>query len=390
MSINWSEALKEAMPKVTEWRHELHRHPEISGQENHTRDFIIARLQEMGIPYRLFDGLNAVMGVLENGEGGCIAVRADMDALPVTENSGLPFTSEEPGVMHACGHDMHMSFALGSALFLSTHKELWHGTVKWLFEPCEETTGGGLPMVQQGCMENPDVACVIGQHVNPNYPVGTFIGKPGPVSGSSDELRIVIRGKGCHGAYPHQGVDAITAAAQVISALQILVARNMDPFDSAVVTIGEIHGGTANNIVADEVRMRGTLRTLNAEAKQLMRERIRQTVEQVAAGCGAEGELTIVPSYTAVTNEPGFYAMISEEAEGICGKEKMVLRKYPSLGVESFCYFEDHTPGVYYDIGSGVSTALHSPNFVAEDETLQTGVAIQCASVIRMLKEISK
>ena len=385
MTIDWHEALAEVLPKVTEWRHALHRHPEVSGKEAHTRTFIIDRLTELGIPVRLFDGLNAVMGVLENGEGGCVAIRADMDALPVTEATGLPFASECPGVMHACGHDMHMSFALGSALFLSTHRELWHGTVKWLFEPCEETTGGGQQMVSQGCMEDPTVACVIGQHCNPSYPVGTFIGKPGPVSGSSDELRITIHGEGCHGAYPHRGVDAITAAAQVISALQLLIARNTDPFDSAVVTVGEIHGGTANNIVADEVRMRGTLRTLNDRTKQFLRERIRQTVEQVAAGCGARGVLEILPSYTAVTNEPGFYAMVSGEAENICGPERMVLREYPSLGVESFCYFEDHTPGVYYDIGTGVSTALHSPTFIAEDAALETGVALQCASVIRML-----
>ena len=182
-------------------------------------------------------------------------------------------------------------------------------------------------------MEGPDVACVIGQHCNPNYPAHTFICKPGPVSGSSDELRITVRGKGCHGAYPHQGVDAIVAAAQVVSALQLLVARNTDPFDAAVVTIGEIHGGTANNIVADEVWMRGTLRTLSDKTRQFLRQRIRQTVEQVAAGCGAQGELEIIPSYGAVINDPHFYRLVDRAAADVCGPERMVLRENPSLGV---------------------------------------------------------
>lgn len=384
----WQRELSDILPRVTAWRHHLHAHPELSGAETETRRFVLERLQEMGIPAVTFEGCNAVMGVLHNGEGRCIAIRADMDALPVTEaDTALPFASTCPGVMHACGHDVHMALALGSALWFSQNRSRWQGTVKWLFEPQEETMGGGKWMVAQGCMENPAVDCVIGQHVNPRYAAGTFFAKPGYVSGASDDLYLTVRGQSCHGAYPESGVDAILIAAHIITALQSLVSRTISPFDPAVLTMGTIEGGQANNIVCGEVRLRGTLRTLSDKTRHDLQQRMRQVAEGIARGMGGEAVWDIRPSYGAVYNDDAAYARIERCASALLGEDRVVRREAPSLGVESFCYFLDHTPGVYYDIGSGIGTALHTPTFHVDEDVLLPGVALQCEAVLELLKK---
>lgn len=386
--VYWQEQLREIIPDVVEIRHDLHQHPEVSGNEKRTKQRVIEELRKLGnIEIHEFDGSEAVMGVLKNGAGRCVAIRADMDALPLQEETGLSFASQNAGVMHACGHDVHTSFALGSAAWFSRNMDKWHGTVKWLFEPEEETIGGGERMVQQGCMDNPTVDCVIGQHVNPSYPTGTFFCKPGYVSGSSDEVFLTVRGSSCHGAYPERGVDAIVIAAQVITALQTLVSRRLSPFDPAVLTIGTIQGGTANNIVCGEVKMKATLRTMTAASRENMHRWISQTVEQIAQGMGGAGEVSFRPGYGAVYNDDDAYAKVEESARDILGQEKMVLREAPSLGVESFCYFVGKTPGVYYDIGTGVGSALHTPTFHVDEDVFLPGIAMQCDAVLRLLED---
>lgn len=385
--IDWTEALREVMPRVIELRRALHRHPEVAGEEQWTRETIVAELRSLGIAVSLFDGCCGVMGVLRNGPGRCVGIRADMDALPVTEQTGLPFASAFPGVMHACGHDAHMALALGSAMWLSAHRDQWRGTVKWFFEPEEETRGGGQIMVAQGCLENPRVDIVIGQHMNPRYDAGVFFAKPGFVSGSSDEVALTVRGASCHGAYPESGVDAIVIAGQVVTALQSLVSRTISPFDPAVLTIGTIEGGQANNIVCGEVRMRGTLRTLSPQTRTFLKRRLTETAQGIAAAMGGSAEVEIKPGYGAVYNDDAAYAVIEREAEHVLGTEKIVRREAPSLGVESFCFFLKDTPGVYYDIGSGKGTALHTGAFRVDEDCLLPGVAMQCASVLALLRE---
>lgn len=381
----WERALADTLPRVKAIRRDLHRRPELSGQEKQTRDFILRLLKEMGISATTFDGCYAVMGRLQNGEGRCVAIRADMDALPVTEATGLSFASERPGVMHACGHDVHMALALGSALWLSQNRDKWRGEVRWLFEPEEETTGGGRLMAAQGCMDGVDV--VIGQHVNPRYAAGTFYARPGYVSGASDRLEIVVKGRSCHGAYPESGVDAIVLTAQVVSALQSLVSRTISPFEPAVVTFGRIEGGTANNIICGEVKLTGTLRTLSPDTRRALQARLVSVTEGVARGMGGDAEVIIDPGYGAVYNDDRAYAVIEKQAEELFGAEKVVRREAASLGVESFCYFIEKTPGVYYDLGSGVGPALHTPGFLVDEDCLLPGLALQCASVLALLKE---
>lgn len=382
----WENQLRDVMPRVLELRRHFHRHPELSGSEVKTKQTLVAELTALGIEVHTFADCHGVMGVLRNGEGRCVAIRADMDALPVQEETELPFASEVPNVMHACGHDAHMALALGSAMWLSRHQDQWQGTVKWFFEPAEETFGGGRLMVEQGCLENPKVDCVIGQHMNPRYAAGTFFAKPGFVSGSSDGLLIRLKGKSCHGAYPEAGVDAIVIAGQVVSAMQSLVSRSISPFDPAVITMGTIRGGTAGNIVCSEVEMVGTLRTLSAETRSRLQEGIIRTVKGVAQAMGGNAEVQINPGYGAVYNHDDCYGRIEAIAAQLLGRESIVRRESPSLGVESFCYFLKDTPGVYYDVGSGIGTALHTATFTVDEKCLLSGVALQCACTLELLE----
>lgn len=381
----WERSLADVMPRVIALRRELHRRPELSGQEAETQKRIITALTALGIEARPFADCHGVMGVLRNGEGKCIAIRADMDALPVAEETGLPFASETPGVMHACGHDAHMALALGSAMWLSEHRDLWRGEVRWLFEPEEETSGGGRLMAAQGCMDGVDV--VIGQHMNPRYAAGTFFARPGYVSGASDRLVLTVRGKSGHGAYPESGVDAIVVSAQVISALQTLVSRTISPFDPVALTFGTVRGGTAGNILCGEVTFTGTLRTLSPATRKLLNERIVAVSRGVARSMGGDAEVVIDPGYGAVYNDDHAYAIVEAQARALLGEDKIVRREAASLGVESFCYFIEKTPGVYYDLGSGVGTALHTSTFQVDESCLTPGVALQCASVLALLKE---
>ncbi len=386
----WEKEFAGILPRIVEIRRELHRHPELGGEEKRTSAMIEALLRETGAEIHHFADCCGVMGVLYNGEGPCVAVRADMDALPLDENSGCAFPSENPGVMHACGHDVHMALALAGCMWLSRNRDRWHGTVKFLFEPAEETFGGSRLMVEQGCLDNPKVDCVIGQHVNPRYRAGTFFSMPGYVSGSSDMLTMTIRGRRSHGAYPEGGVDAIVLAAQVVSALQTLVSRNISPFDPAVITFGTIHGGTANNIICDEVRLVGTLRTLSKETRAYLRSRMKETVELIARAGGGEGEIAIEPGYGAVYNDDRYHALVEKCAAELMGNDMLVRREQASLGVESFCYFVENTPGVFYDLGCGVGTALHTDTFCVDEACLLPGAALQCEAVMTIMKEIEK
>ena len=356
----------------------LHAHPELGGQESETRRRIVEEMKASGLTITTFSSCNGVMARLIRGTGPCIAVRADMDALPIREENDLPFKSQNDGVMHACGHDVHMAIACGTARALSQDTS-WCGEVRFLFEPMEETEGGAKYMAAEGCMEG--VQAIIGQHVNPGYPAGTYFCKPGFVSGASDEVHLTIRGRSCHGAYPERGVDAIVVSAEIISALQTLVSRFTSPFDPVALTLGKIQGGTAGNIVADSVELTGTLRTLRQEVRDQLHAGIRQLAEGIARASGAEAELNLIPGYGAVCNSEELYPIVERCAEQVFGREHMVLRNAASLGVESIGYFFEHAPGVYYDIGCGIGSPLHSPDFCVDESCIPSGISMQLACV---------
>ena len=386
MDLNgWRDALRDVMPPVQDIFRQLHRCPELSGYETQTRQLVREMLERLGIAVLQFDDCHSLMGTLRNGDGPCVAIRADMDALPIHENSGLPFASERPGVMHACGHDAHTAMALGSAMWLSENRHAWRGTVKWLFESAEETSGDARLMVRQGCMRDPAVDVVIGQHVNPRYPAGTFFARPGCVNGSSDNVVLTIHGRSGHGAYPESGVDAIVIAAQVISALQTLISRELSPFESAALTFGKIQGGHAGNVLCDRVTVTGTLRTLTAKAHDRLIRRIREIAAGVASAMGGEALAYITPCYPPLSNDEARWAVVEATAREVLGNARVIRREKPSLGVESFAFFLDDTSGVFYDIGCGMGSALHTDTFRVDEATLMPGVALQCATVLAFL-----
>lgn len=370
-------------------RRALHSHPELSGQETQTQAYLLARLAELGIPTETYPGQCAVIGLIEGAlPGPTVGLRADMDALPIEEPGGCPFASTTPGVMHACGHDAHMAIQLGVAKLLLARRATLPGNIKLLFEHAEETTGGAAQMMAAGCMEQPHVDAVLGLHMRPGMPVGQLTTRIGALSGSSDGIRMEIRGRASHGAYPEGGADAIVGAAQVITALQTLVSRNTSPLDSAVLTIGAIEGGTAGNVICEQVYLRGTLRTLRADTRRLLHRRIAEVVDCTCAAMGCEGRVEISEGYPALVNDAALTPVALEVMRALLGPAHVMVREQPSMGVESFGYFTQAAPGVYYDLGCGEGTGLHTRAFRIDEACLPLAVGLHAAITWALLHAI--
>lgn len=371
---------------IINMRRKLHRIPEDGFKEYKTQRAIMDALDEIGIPYTT--ERTWVIGLIEGGHPGeTVAIRADIDALPLVEPEGCPFRSEHEGMMHACGHDAHTAMALGAAKVLNDLKDHIYGNVKLLFQPAEETDGGAEPMVKAGAMENPHVDRVYGIHVMPHLPVGKIETRAGTLNASTDTVALTIRGKAGHGAYPDLGTDAIVCAAQVISALQTVVSRNVSPLQSAVLTIGKIEGGTAQNIICDEVRMRGTLRTANAELRSMMKERIAEIVGGTASAMGCTAEVNIIPGYAALVNNDGEAARVKRIASRLFGAENVVDKPAPSMGGEDFSFFCDCAPGAFFHVGCVSpewmpAPPLHSKDFHIDEDCLTIGALMHVALVL--------
>ena len=371
---------------IIEMRRKLHRIPERGFSEFKTQRAVMDALTEMNIPFTA--ERTWVIGLIE-GElpGPCIALRADMDALPLDEPETCPFHSEHPGMMHACGHDAHTAMLLGAARVLSGMKEKLPGKVKLLFQPAEETDGGAEPMVAAGAMENPHVDRVYGLHVMPRLPLGVVETRPGTLNASTDSVRLTVHGKAGHGAYPESGADAIVCAAQIITALQTLVSRNLSPLSSAVLSLGMIEGGTAQNIICDKVTIRGTLRTANAEIRAMMKKRIAEVAENIALAMGCSAEVTITPGYAALVNDAKEAARVRRVAARLLGEEHSVEKEEPSMGGEDFSFFSDCAPGAFFHIGCSrpenmPAPPLHSKDFHLEEDCLTIGTLMHVSLVL--------
>ncbi|HRW25042.1 MAG TPA: M20 family metallopeptidase, partial [Spirochaetia bacterium] len=368
-------------PWLVETRRTLHRRPELGLEEERTADFIEARLEEMGVE-RERRG-TAVVGIVRGARPGrTVALRADIDALPIREETGAEYASEVDGVMHACGHDAHTTILLGAARWFAERRSELAGNVKLLFQPAEETVGGAATMIAEGCLEDPRVDYVLGLHVMPYLPVGRVETRKGALNGSSTDLRVVVRGLGCHAAYPERGVDAVMIAAQVVTALHTLVSRSVSPLESAVLTIGAIQGGTASNVVADEVTMRATLRTASDEVRDLLVDKARAIVEGVPAALGGSGSLGVAYGYAALVNDPDVVDVVAAAAEDILCPGNLEWKERPSMGVEDFSFFCKERPGAFYHLGCGnagrgISAPLHSSTFDIDEDCLPLGVAMQ-------------
>ena len=379
-------------PWLTQVRRELHRNPELGLREFKTSETVRRLLDEMGIPCERPGGGTAVVGLIAGKDGGkTVALRADMDALPITEPSRAAYCSRNPGVMHACGHDAHMAIQLGAARMLFGMRESLCGNIKLLFQPAEETVGGARTMVKQGCMENPHVDCCIGLHVMPHLPVGKAELKYGVLDGASNPTHIVIHGRTAHGAYPELGVDAIVIASQVVSALQTFVSREISPLDPAVFTVGTIRGGSKSNIIADKVEMDAILRTVNPRTREFALKRIPEIVKGVSASLGGSAEVEMEDGYPALINDGDIVNAIRAPAEEILGKENVVIREKPSLGVEDFSYFLGCCKGAFYHLGCALADGsaaapLHSPGFDIDEDCLPYGVLLQSAFALTLLE----
>ncbi len=377
---------------LIETRRHLHARPELGRSEFETADYIEATLQGLGIPTRRLD--TAVLGQVAGtgpGRGGCVALRADIDALPVHEPAGLPFQSLKPGLMHACGHDAHTAILLGVATLLSRHRADFSGTVKLLFQPDEEDEGGAELMVKAGLLEEPRAEKVFGLHVQPYLDVGEIETKKGALNGSSTELRIDVAGVGAHGAYPEKGIDAILIAAHLVLALNELVARYVSPLDSAVLTIGSIKGGARPNIIADEVSMKATLRSTDDALRDRLIDRARALVEGIPASFGGRGSLEVKPGYASLVNCDAEVDLVAQVSEAILGPGALRWKDKPSLGVEDFSFFIQDRPGAFYHLGCGSGpkekrAALHSPDFLLDEACLPLGVALQAAIALKCLE----
>ena len=378
------------MPKVVEWRRDFHQHPELSNQEFRTAKIVADHLRSLGMEVETEVAHTGVVGTLRGGDGPVVALRADMDGLPVTELVDLPFASKargvyqgrEVGVMHACGHDNHVAILMGVAEVLAGMGDDLPGTVKFIFQPAEEGTpdgsvGGAELMLMEGAFENPRPDVVFGLHVFP-FPAGTIATRPGGLMASSDRHQITIKGKQTHGAVPWAGVDPIVTASQVVLGLQTIVSRQLDAtLTPSIVTIGRVEGGVRNNIIPESVELEGTIRTFDAETRIDIHKLIRRTATNIAEAAGATADVVIDQGYGVTRNDPNLFRQMSPTLERVAGDR--FIEASQTTTAEDFSYFANEVPGLFLFLGVAPDDPTliypnHSPRFYADERALPVGV----------------
>jgi len=382
-------------PKVIAWRRDLHEHPELGNEENRTAALVAAHLKSLGFEVTTGVARTGVVGILRGGKPGpVVALRADMDGLPVTEASGLAYAStvktmylgQPVGVMHACGHDTHVAMLMGAAEVLAQVKKDLPGTVKFIFQPAEEgsvpgTEGGAKLMVKEGVMENPKVDAVFGLHINSATEVGNLRYRPEGFYAAADVVQIVVKGKSAHGAAPWTSVDPVVVAAQIVMGLQTVISRQTElTKGAAVVTIGKIDGGVRNNIIAEQVTMIGTIRTLDKAMQQKIWADVRRTAEGIAASAGAKAEVTITPMVPVTYNDPRLTAQMLPTLRAVAGPDHVQLKE-ATTGAEDFSYYAEKAPGLFVNLGGmakGTDPAQvpshHTAGFKIDESGLELGV----------------
>ncbi|HEY9737815.1 MAG TPA: M20 family metallopeptidase [Trichocoleus sp.] len=368
----------EITPRLLEIRRHLHSHPELSGQEYKTAAYVAGVMSSCGLRVQELVGKTGVVAELEgNGRTPLLAVRADMDGLPIVERTDLPFASSLPGIMHACGHDVHTTVGLGAAMVLARLEDASLGKTRFLFQPAEETAQGARWMIEDGVMQ--DVAAIFSLHAYPSIRAGTIGIRYGALTAAADDLEIIIIGESGHGARPHEAVDAIWIAAQVISTLQQSISRTHNPLHPVVLTIGQIGGGRAANVIADRVTLLGTVRSLHPDT----RSRLPQWIEKIVAGvcepCGAKYEINYRRGVPSVLNDPALTQITEICVEEAFGRERVELIYEPSLGAEDFSLYLEHAPGTMFRLGVGfagrpTNYPLHHPKFEVDESSIMPGV----------------
>lgn len=369
---------QEIAPRLIEIRRHFHAHPELSGMERQTAAYVAGVLSSCGLSVQEGIGKTGVIGELKgNGNNPrTLAIRTDMDALPIQEATTLDFASRVPGVMHACGHDVHTTVGLGTAMILAQMRDRIEGNIRFLFQPAEEIAQGALWMVADGAMK--DVDAIFGVHVFPTIPARSVGIRYGSLTSAMDDLEIIIQGEAGHGARPHQAIDAIWISAQVITALQQAISRTHNPLHPLVLTIGEIKGGTAPNIIADQVKMVGTVRSLHPEIRENLPNWIQGIVEGICNIYGAKCEINYNHRLPSVQNDLHLTKIMEKAAKEALGEEKVINILEPSLGAEDFAVYLDHAPGTMFRLGIGMEDKknypLHHPRFELDESSIITGV----------------
>ncbi len=387
--------------KLIETRRYLHQHPELSNREEKTAQYIAEKLRSFGLDeVKTGVGKYGIVGLLKGAKPGpVVAVRADMDALPIQETIDVPYKSENPGVKHACGHDVHMTVQLGVAEILSKHRNLINGTIKFIFQPAEEGApegekGGAKFMIEEGALDHPKPSAIFGLHVMPNIPVGQIGVNSGPAMASSDRFTLTVRGKKVHGAYPHDGIDTVVVAAEAVLALQTIRSRRINTQEPLVITIGSMHGGNRYNIIADEVQMQGTMRTLNEDVRTSAIAMMNQTLKGITSAYGASYEL-IWGNHNPVTyNDPKLVAATLPTLKRIVGEANLTT-PLPQMGAEDFSFYQKAIPGFFYFLGvsnkaKGITAMIHTPEFDADEEALVLGTKVMSNVLLDYLDRTGK
>jgi amidohydrolase len=378
--INIKELVNEQKDLIINTRRDLHRIPETAYTEKKTAAYVTDHLNREGFEVQTGIAKFGVVGLMKTGKPGpTLMIRADMDALPLSEATGLAFSSTHEGIMHACGHDAHMAIALGAATVLNKIKSELSGNIKFLFQPAEEGPGGAKPMIEAGVMENPRVDYSIGCHVWPDIPQGTIGLKVGRFMAAMDRFDIKIIGRGGHGAMPHLCVDALEVGIQVVNALQRIVSRHMNPLEPTVITVGSFHAGSAFNVIPGEAELSGTTRTFNEDIWASWEKRIEKVVRGVCESMDAEFELKFDMGYPPTINDESMIEVIRRCAEKAVGKDRVVEPK-PTMGGEDMAYYLQKSKGFFYALGVGRegSAPIHNPEFDFDEDILLLGVETHC------------
>ena len=388
--------IDEIFDEVVTFRRELHMYPELSEQESETATRIQSRLETLGIEFIPDVAGHGVVGTIygQNKEKA-VGIRADIDALPITEQTDFPYKSQIPGVMHACGHDIHTAILYGTAKILSEIKDELPGSVKLFFQPSEETVGGAKQMIDEGCLTNPEVKSVIGLHVESTIPAGSVLFTPGPMNAASCEFYVTVTGKSCHGAHPDQGVDPLIPACNMVTALQSIITRKLDPAETGLITVGQFHSGTKNNVIPGETKFSGIIRTLNLENRSKIKEEIKKICDGIAVAHGATATVEFHDSYPSLENDDELYGWMKSASEEALGSENIFVQPKPSLGADDFSYFCHESRGLYYMIGTGLtdgreSFSIHSEFFNPDEACIRTGILTEVMGALKILEEESK
>ena len=378
--------------QLVAWRRDLHQHPELGYRETRTAALVARVLADLGCEVRPGVGRTGVVGLLSGGRPGpAVMLRADMDALPIQEESEAPYASQTPGVMHACGHDGHVAMLLGAATLLARHAATLPGRVLLLFQPAEEGDGGAAAMITDGALADPVPDAAFGLHLWNSMPLGRVCAQAGPLMASADILRIHIRGRGGHGALPHEAVDAIAVTGQVLSALQTIVSRNVDPQEAAVLTIGTVRGGAAFNIIADQVALEGTIRTFSAAVRETVLTRLRVLLDGITVGMGASYTLAVQSVAPTVVNDSTVSEVARAAAVQVVGNTAVAWCP-PMMVSEDFAEYQRYVPACFMMLGSGnvdlgLNVGHHNPRFDFDERALPIGAALLATAATRFLVE---